>query len=741
MNGILKLFKALNSSGKSWQISGAVALAMVAGFLPTSSLLLLDVLFIALILNVNFGVFMIFTVIFSGIGYMFDPMFESIGYAVLTSEGLNAFFTFLYNSALFRWSAFNYTLVTGSLVVSLALVIPVMLILNKLITTYRVQIAQNLNKWKFTKWMNLFNEEEQKNSLFRLLGLGVFGGLALVISIIFIFVFDPLVRIGMEKGLSYSLKTEVTIKDFSSNFSDLKVEITGIQIADKDKLTHNLVQVQNINFDLGFSALLERKGFIQNLSINALAFDEKRASTASAYGSPSSSTTNASTKSSSDKQAKEKSSAISNPFAMPSVDDILAKEELNSVKEAKALKADIQTTKEKWAKVSAELKSANEVDEIKKDAAKLQESIKGGDFSKIASAKDDLEKIKSKITNLKSKYTKLKKEFNADQKRIQKSISSLKNLPAKDIARLKKKYSLDASGGANIIGTLIDDEVGGYIKIALKYYEMAKPYMSSSEDEVEEISPPRGQGRWIKYTNLSNTPNLVIANAKINVKLKNDTIDVLMKDFSTNQKMYKKSMTLHVDAKGSSYTSVVGDLEDNRIRDVSKTTFDVKMQKLTIAELDMKALSMNKISTNAIFKGVVEDGIIKANSDIAVKKVSLKMGSQELINELLAGISSFNVNIALDGDVKKPGVKVKSDLDKQLSKGLSGVAKKAAKGFEKKLTAGIMDKFGGSSSGISSNLGDLGSMLDSKQGSLDGIDVSSVTSSGGGAGSLIKKFF
>ena len=131
---------------------------------------------------------------------------------------------------------------------------------------------------------------------------------------------------------------------------------------------------------------------------------------------------------------------------------------------------------------------------------------------------------------MKSKYTKLKKEFNADQKRIQKSIASLKSLPAKDIARLKKKYSLDASGGANIIGTLIDDEVGGYIKTALKYYEMAKPYMSSSESEVEEVTPPRGQGRWIKYTNLSNTPNLVIANAKINVKLKYDTIDVVMKE-------------------------------------------------------------------------------------------------------------------------------------------------------------------------------------------------------------------
>ena len=736
---IRKLFKALNSSGKSWQLSGAIVLAMFSGFLPSSSLLLLDVLFLALILNINFGVFIVFTIIFSGIGYIFDPVFESIGYSVLTNDGLSSFFTSLYNSAIFRWSAFNYTLVTGSLVVSAALAIPMLFILNKLVSTYRVQIGQKLNEWKFTKWMGLFNEEIPKNGLFRLWGLGVFGGLAAIIAVIFIFVFDPLVRIGMEKGLSYSLETEVNIEDFKSDFSDLQFEITGIQISDKDKLTHNMVQVQNINFDLGFSALLEKKGFIQNLTINALAFDEKRVKIASSYDGSSSSSTSAK-EVSSNTQEKESSSEMKNPFAMPNVNDILAKEELNSVKEAQALKADITATKEKWAKVSDKLKNANEVDEIKKDAAKLQDSIKGGDISKIASAKDDLEKIKSKITNLKSKYTNLKKEFDADQKRIQKRITSLKDLPAQDIARLKKKYSLDASGGANIIGTLIDDEVGGYIKTALKYYEMAKPYMNSSESEVEEKTPPRGQGRWVKYDNLSTTPALVIVNAKINVKLKNDTIEVVMKDFSTDQKMYKKPMTLHVDAKGTSYASVIADAVDDRMGDVSKTTFDVKMKKLKMAELDMKALSMNNISTDATFKGSVVDGLIKANSDVAVKKVQLKMGSQELINELLSGISSFNVTIGLDGDVQKPSVKVASDLDKQLSKGLSGVASKAAKGFEKKLTSGIMGKFGGSSGGMSSNLGDMGSMLDGKQSSLDGIDVSSATS-GGGAGGLMKKFF
>jgi uncharacterized protein (TIGR03546 family) len=158
-NFIRKLFKALNSSGKSWQLSAAIVLAMFAGFLPTNTLILFDILFIALVLNVNFGLFLLFSVIFSGVGYLFDPVFESIGYAVLTSESLNGFFTSLYNSAIFRWTSFNYTLVTGSLIVSSVLALPMLLILNRLIGIYRVQIGAKLNEWKLTRWMKLFNEE------------------------------------------------------------------------------------------------------------------------------------------------------------------------------------------------------------------------------------------------------------------------------------------------------------------------------------------------------------------------------------------------------------------------------------------------------------------------------------------------------------------------------------------------------------------------------------------------------
>lgn len=733
---VRKLFKALNSSGKSWQLSGSIVLAMFAGFLPASSLILLCILLAALILNVNFGLFLLFSVIFSAIGYLFDPMFESIGYLVLTNESLNALFTYMYNSALFRWSGFNYTIVAGSLVVSTLLAIPMLLILNKVVSIYREQIGVKLNEWKLTRWMKLFNEEAKTNSFFRWWGVGVFGALVAGIAVIFILIFDPLVRIAMEKGLSYALNTQVSVKEFKSSFSDLNVKISGIEVADKDKLTHNLVEVGDIEFDLGFSALVEKKTMIDQLNVRALAFDEQREVAAKAYDR-----SYASKEDNSDDSKKESSSSDASPFSLPNVDDILAKEELKSVTEAQKLKVDIQATKDKWAKISSELKAANEVEEIKEDAAALQKNLKNADMSKILSAKSDIEKLKSKISDLKNKYANLKKDFNTDQKRLQKQISELKNLPTMDIERLKNKYSLSASGGVNLMSTLMSKEIDMYIQNALKYYEMVRPYLNnSSKKEVEVVAPPRGEGRWVRYANLSNTPEFVIKNSNINVKIDEDILDVHVKNLSSNQKIYGKPMTIRADAKGEQYEHVVADVLDDRRSDKTYTSFDIKAKGFKVDSLDMKSLSMSNIITDATLKGDITDMNIGAKSSISVNQAKLQMPSQKIVNDLLSGISKFNIDVYLNGNVKKPDIKVKTDIDKRLASGMKSMVSGATKGFEKELRAGVMKKATGSTEGVSADLGDVGSLLNSKQDALSGINTSFTPASGGSEG-LIKKFF
>jgi uncharacterized protein (TIGR03545 family)/uncharacterized protein (TIGR03546 family) len=723
-----KLFKALNSSGKSWQISAAIVLAMFAGFLPASSLLAFFILFIALILNVNFGLFLLFSVVFGGIGYLFDPIFESLGYSVLTNESLKGFFTTLYNSVFWRWSAFNYTLITGSLIVSAVLALPMLFVLNRVVSLYRVQLGQKLNEWRVTRWMKLYNEEVHSISFFRWWGLGVFAAVTGLILALLLLFLDPFVRFALEKSLSYATQSQVTIEKFSSDLGEFEFAIAGIEVADRDKLTHNALEIKKIGFDLGFSALMEKKLMIENLDVDAMAFDRVRKYPAKAYGEKS--------EEEKKKEAEEKSSLLEKipAFSLPSVDEILSKESLKSLEEAQQLKADIAASQAKWTKVSEELKSANEVEQIKADAAALQKSLKDTDISKIVSAKKDIDALKEKISSVKTKYTTLQKEFKADKENIQKRISQLKELPSADIDHLKKKYALNAMGASNVIGTLIGQEIGAHMRQTLKYYEMFKPYLSDADAKPEEVKsppPPRGEGRWVKYANLSNIPEAVIKEGRINLELENDVLDVKLHDFSSNQKLYGKPMRLEADAAGKAYKRITAELIDDRRENTAKTSFDLKATEYKKEAVQMKPLELTDIVSDMRLKGKITAGQIEAKSAVNVTKASLSMPSQKMLNDLLSEISAFNVEISLSGEVQTPSIRVNSDLDKQLSGGLKRMASKANKELEEKLKMAIMKKVSASTEGLSGNLGNVGSLLDAKQDALSGIktDFSSSLSS------------
>lgn len=146
INRIAKLMKVLNSETDPAQISLAVCFAMIMGLTPLYSLHNLLFLFMVLLLRVNLASFILAWLLFSGVAYLLDPLFHSIGLAILTAETLEAVWTALYNITIFRLANFNNSVVMGSLLVSLILVIPVFLLSNMLIKKYRDHILAWVRK-------------------------------------------------------------------------------------------------------------------------------------------------------------------------------------------------------------------------------------------------------------------------------------------------------------------------------------------------------------------------------------------------------------------------------------------------------------------------------------------------------------------------------------------------------------------------------------------------------------------
>ena len=148
---LVKFLRVLSSDVSPMQISLGFVLAMIVGLTPLWSVHNLVVVFLLLILRVNIGAFMLAWAVFTGIAYLFDPWFNDLGYYILNHPSLNALWTDMYNSTFWRVTRFNNTIVMGSLVISLVLFIPALILSNFIIKKYRTHIVEYLNNTRWAK--------------------------------------------------------------------------------------------------------------------------------------------------------------------------------------------------------------------------------------------------------------------------------------------------------------------------------------------------------------------------------------------------------------------------------------------------------------------------------------------------------------------------------------------------------------------------------------------------------------
>ena len=143
-----KLLTVLNSETEPGQISLALAFSLIVGLTPLWSLHNLIVLLLVLLLRVNLSAFLLGTAFFSGVAYLLDPWFHRLGLAALMAPSLEGLWTSLYNSTLWRIERFNNSIVMGSLLVSLVLFVPTVLVFSWAIRKYRERVLAKVKQWR-----------------------------------------------------------------------------------------------------------------------------------------------------------------------------------------------------------------------------------------------------------------------------------------------------------------------------------------------------------------------------------------------------------------------------------------------------------------------------------------------------------------------------------------------------------------------------------------------------------------
>ena len=132
------------------QVAWGFALGAILGLVPNMFMKL--VLFIVIMMfRVNISAAFLAWAVYEILSFALDPLFDSLGYYILNINSLNGFYTYLYNLPVVPFTKFNNTVVMGSLVTGIILIIPNMIIAKKLLVYYRTHLRDKVSKWKIVK--------------------------------------------------------------------------------------------------------------------------------------------------------------------------------------------------------------------------------------------------------------------------------------------------------------------------------------------------------------------------------------------------------------------------------------------------------------------------------------------------------------------------------------------------------------------------------------------------------------
>lgn len=140
-NKFFGLFRFMNRNVNPGEIAHAFSCGLLLGFLPKDNLLWYLILIFILFLRINKLLFIASVLLFTLLAGLADPLFDMIGYNVLTAESLKPFFLQLVQTPFMAFTRFNNSVVMGSLVSGIILYVPVYFICRLIVSLWRKHIT------------------------------------------------------------------------------------------------------------------------------------------------------------------------------------------------------------------------------------------------------------------------------------------------------------------------------------------------------------------------------------------------------------------------------------------------------------------------------------------------------------------------------------------------------------------------------------------------------------------------
>lgn len=148
---LFAFLKLLNSDTGTNSLALGLSLGLFLGFAPFFSLQTLLVLLIVTFFRIQLGAAFLSAFFFKFVAWTIDTPADKFGQLILENESFRSLFTSMHNMPLVPFTRFNNSIVMGSFVVAMILLIPSFLFFKYLIVKYRTHIVARFKSSKAWK--------------------------------------------------------------------------------------------------------------------------------------------------------------------------------------------------------------------------------------------------------------------------------------------------------------------------------------------------------------------------------------------------------------------------------------------------------------------------------------------------------------------------------------------------------------------------------------------------------------
>ncbi|MDP2863885.1 MAG: TIGR03545 family protein [Desulfobacterales bacterium] len=573
------------------------------------------------------------------------------------------------------------------------------------------------------------------NRWIRWQGLVAFLGVTISICLIWALFVDPVIKRIIEKTGTKIVGAKVELEKADLSLFPIGLTLFGLQVTDPDEPMKNAVEIGRIAGTVDSLQLLRRKVIVDEMSVEGVRLGTQRIRS----GAISKKT---------EKGGKDKKKEAVPGLTMmklPDIQDLLGKENLQTLQLVQSIRTDIEGGKELWTKNIAGLPGKEKIDGYRKRIEALK-GTKGsskniGDIGGILSSAGEAQTLYKDIQADLELLQKSQKGLNATLANFKDQIAKIEKAPQEDVRRLSEKYGFSAYGLANMSRFFIEPGITAWVDRGLYWKARLEPLVERAIEKkgnAEVIKPLRAKGSDVRFKEKEPLPDFLIRVAKVSVQLPMGDFSGAVKNITPDQNILGQPLLFAFSGeKLSGVRSVRLDGAINRVSpgspedSINLRLEGYKVQTKSISQDSSLPLTLEKGDADLELKAALSKGFIDATVAAKLQGVRFSAGGADAqsgfgkaVSSALSGVSTVVVKAMITGPTNNYQMQISSNLDDILKDAVGSIIKDQVAQFENKLRAAISDRVSGPLQEAKGSLGGfegLGGEVESRISQLTGI--------------------